>query len=175
MIVRTLQSDLHLWITGLLSLMDISPVVRPRPVVTTPLACVTSTEQKRLPFFVVRARRKHATHSRRTMVRSGKEPAAPDDASTQLVHAWNCSREALDRDSPPPVFPRAERCSEPAVPTFPCAATMEEARPGVEILYADSGISAIIAKRTRGSESFRARESERVSRLTVTSDVICPS
>ena len=32
----------------------------------------------------------------------------------QRVHEWNCSREALDRDPPPPVFPRAESHSEPA-------------------------------------------------------------
>ena len=42
---------------------------------------VTSTEQKRLPFSLSAP---DATHSHRTMVRSGKEPAAPDDASTQL-------------------------------------------------------------------------------------------
>ena len=31
-----------------------------------------------------------------------------------MVHEWNCSREALNRDSPPPVFPRAEPlCAEP--------------------------------------------------------------
>ena len=37
-------------------------------------------------------------------------------AMDQRVHDWNCSREALDRDPPPPVFPRTEPRTEPAPP-----------------------------------------------------------